>query len=155
MIRGDVQPLTLKKTGKYVHESMLSDRKAALNTLVSKMDDSYVAYEPSVIVENERIPKKAKKNTELVQGANLVGKCSQPECKQQFVINLGIGVYEIGKKAKDFDNTRLYGDQSTPASIQQSIEPSLVITQSQQESKLSNTLSAEIRKRQALHEALL
>lgn len=35
----------------------------------------------------------------LVQGLNLFGKCTYPDCGKKFIVKLGYGKFEIGKKA--------------------------------------------------------
>lgn len=72
------------------------------------MDESKIEFNESVIVENE-FRENFKANV-LVQGLNLFGRCSNYDCRKKFVVKLGYGSFEIGKRLADMNNTTIIQD---------------------------------------------
>ena len=68
------------------------------------IDESRVDFEESMILDAEFRDKYPMGS--LVQGLNLFGKCTAPGCGKKFVVKLGYGKFEIGKKSVNFTDNR-------------------------------------------------
>lgn len=80
------------------------------------MDQSRLDLDESILNEAEVRDKFPQGS--LVQGLNLFGKCTYPECGKKFIVKLGYGKFEIGKKAANerVDNKK-YKPKSPPKSL--------------------------------------
>lgn len=79
------------------------------------VDQSRVDFEESMILDAEFRDKYPQGS--LVQGLNLFGKCTAPGCGKKFVVKLGYGKFEIGKKSVNFtDQKKLVTERPKPKS---------------------------------------
>ena len=84
------------------------------------MEESFVEFDQSIIVDNE-IRENFKK-TQLVQGCNLFGKCTQPDCAKKSCVKLGYGSFQIGKKLVDQNKSDIMYERKEQVEIDEMSE---------------------------------
>lgn len=74
-------------------------------------NETMTQFNESIIIENEfrgKFPK-----SQLVRGLNLFGKCSRQQCEKQYIVKLGYGEFELGKRLDNqFNESMIFNEDA-------------------------------------------
>jgi len=118
---------------------------AAQDEAISDFERTFVDFDQSVILENEF--RDNFKPSLLVQGLNLFGRCSQQNCRKKFIVKLGYGEFEIGKKWKNVNDSTFIED------LPQKGDTTVAESEVGEPDDLSLLLDGEFKKKEALEKS--